>query len=183
MNENLNNGKPQYELNCELNTINMSLSLVQIKALMKLLAYQDLNSKYQLGLSKEYYTKKITNDERLNYIENYITYFNYKYGQQKNDYQAELIKVVLTQVENGLKYSEIQKMRDDAQYRMKHDKEIDDIDKKISELKGGTGFFNFFSSGPNEEQLKEIEKLEENNNLLFNEKDEESKERIKKGQI
>ena len=183
MNENLNNGKPQYELNCELNTINMSLSLVQIKALMKLLAYQDLNSKYQLGLSKEYYTKKITNDERLNYIENYITYFNYKYGQQKNDYQAELIKVVLTQVENGLKYSEIQKMRDDAQYRMKHDKEIDDIDKKISELKGGTGFFNFFSSGPNEEQLKEIEKLEQKKNMLINEKDEETKERLKKRQI
>ena len=161
MNENLNNGKPQYSLNCELNSIRMSISLVQIKALMKLLAYQDLNSKYQLGLSKEFYTKKINNDERLNYIENYISYFQYKYGQEKNDRQAELIKVALTQVENGLKYSEIQKMRDDAHYRMKHDKEIDDIDKKISELKGGSGFFSFFSSGPNEEQLNEIEKLEQ----------------------
>ena len=183
MNENLNNGKPQYSLNCELNSIRMSISLVQIKALMKLLAYQDLNSKYQLGLSKEFYTKKINNDERLNYIENYISYFQYKYGQEKNDRQAELIKVALTQVENGLKYSEIQKMRDDAHYRMKHDKEIDEIDKKISELKGGSGFFSFFSSGPNEEQLKEIEKLEQKKNKLINEKDEEIKERLKKEQI
>ena len=183
MNENLNNGKSLYKLDCELNTINMSISLVQIKALMKLLAYQDLNSKYQLGLSKEYYTKKISEDERLNYIENYITYFQYKYGEQKNEQQAEMVKVVLTQVENGLKYSEIQKMRDDAQYRMKHDKEIDDIDKKINELKGGTGFFSFFSTGPSEEQLKEIEKLEQKKNMLINEKDEEIKERLKKRQI
>ena len=180
MNENLKNGKPQYELNCELNTINMSISLVQIKASMKLLAYQDLNSKYQLGLSKEFYTKKITKDERLNYIENYITYFLYKYGEQKNEQQAELLKVSLTQVENGLTYTEIQKMRDDAHYRMKHDKEIDEIDKKITELKGGTGFFSFFSSGPNEQQLKEIEKLEQKKNMLINEKDEETKERLKK---
>ena len=171
MNENLNNGKPQYELNCILNTINMSISLVQIKASMKLLSYQDLNSKYQLGLSKEFYTKKIDKDEKLNYIENYINYFQYKYGKEKNEQQAELIRVALTQVENGLKYSEIQKMRDDAIYRMKHDKEIDEINKKINELKGGTGFFSYFSSGPSEEQLKEIEKLEKKKDIFIYEKD------------
>ena len=183
MNENLNNGKPQYELNCELNKIYMSISLVQIKALMKLLAYQDLNSKYQLGLSKEFYTKKISKDQKLNYIENYISYFNYKYGIEKNEQQAEVLKVSLTEVENGLTYSEIQKMRDDAKYLMKHDKEIDDLDKKIKELKGGQGFFGYFYSGPGEEQLKEIEKLEKKKNDLINEKDEQTKERLKKEQF
>ena len=130
MNENLNNGKPQYELNCELNKIDMAISLVQIKASMKLLAYQDLNSKYQLGLSKEFYTKKISKEERANYIENYISYFYYKYGAEKNEQQAALLKESLISVENGLTYSEIQKMRDDAKYSMKHDKEIDEIEKK-----------------------------------------------------
>ena len=74
MNENLKNGHPQYEVDCKLNDIIMSMSLVQIKAAMKLLAYQDLNSKYQLGLSKEYYIKVINEEEKLNYIENYIEY-------------------------------------------------------------------------------------------------------------
>ena len=183
MNENLNNGKPQYELNCELNKIDMSISLVQIKASMKLLAYQDLNSKYQLGLSKEFYTKKISKEERRNYIENYISYFYYKYGAEKNEPQAALLKESLTSVENGLTYSEIQKMRDDAKYSMKHDKEIDEIEKKIEELKGGTGFFSYFSSGPSKEQLKEIEKLEQKKMELINEKDEETKARLKKEQF
>ena len=74
-------------------------------------------------------------------------------------------------------------MRDDARYRMKHDKEIDEIENKINELKGGSGFFGFFSSGPSEENLKEIEKLERKKNTLLNEKDEETKERYKKLQI
>jgi len=50
---------------------------------MKLLAYQDLNAKYQIGLAKEYYVKVIGEEEKLNYIENYISYFNYKYGVKK----------------------------------------------------------------------------------------------------
>ena len=74
-------------------------------------------------------------------------------------------------------------MRDDAKYLMKHDKEIDDLDKKIKELKGGQGFFGYFYSGPGEEQLKEIEKLEKKKNDLINEKDEQTKERLKKEQF
>ncbi len=47
MNRTLKDGKPQYSVDCILDKILMSLSLVQIKTVMKLLAYQDLNSKYQ----------------------------------------------------------------------------------------------------------------------------------------
>ena len=36
---------------------------------MKLLAYQDLNSKYQLGLSKEYCVKGLNEDKKLKYID------------------------------------------------------------------------------------------------------------------
>ena len=181
MNENLKNGSPQYEVDCQLNDILMSMSLVQIKAAMKLLAYQDLSSKYQLGLAKEYYTKKIDEDQKLNYIENYIVYFRAKYGYNKDEKQVEIIKPALTQVENGLKYEDIQIMRDAAKYKMFHDKEIDKIDDKIQELQGGSGFWSYFSSGPTEEQKKEIEKLEEQKKKLIEENvDEGVKQRLKK---
>ena len=167
MNENLKNGSPQYMADCELNKITMSVSLVQIKSVMKLLAYQDLNSKYQIGLSKEYYDKVIDEDEKLNYIENYISYFNYKYGVKKNEKQADRIKPSLTQVENKLKYEEIQNMREAAKYKMSHNQEIDDIDEKISKLKGGTGFMSYFSSGPSEKDKLKIKQLEEKKRKLI----------------
>ena len=75
----------------------------------------------------------------------------------------------MTQVENGLKYEDIQIMRDAAKYKMFHDKEIDKIDEKIQELQGGSGFFSFFSSGPTEEQKIEIEKLEQQKQKLIEE--------------
>ena len=181
MNENLKNGKPQYAVDIKLNNIIMSTSLVQIKAAMKLLAYQDLSSKYQLGLSKEYYIKTIDEQEKLNYIENYIEYFKATYGTNKNPQQANLIKPALTQVENGLKYEDIQIMRDAAKYKMFHDRKIDKIDEKIQQLQGGTGFWSYFSYGPNEEQKKEIEELEKQKQKLIEENiDEGVKERLRK---
>ena len=181
MNENLKNGHPQYEVDCKLNDIIMSMSLVQIKAAMKLLAYQDLSSKYQLGLSKEYYIKVINEEEKLNYIENYIEYFRAKYGYRKNEQQVNILKPALSQIENGLKYEDIQIMRDAAKYKMFHDKEIDKIDEKIQTLQGGSGFWSYFSSGPTEEQKKEIEELEKQKQKLIEENvDEGVKERLKK---
>ena len=180
MNENLKNGNPKFAVDCELNKITMSLSLVQIKSLMKLLAYQDLNSKYQIGLAKEYYNKKIEENEKLNYIENYITYFNYKYGVKKNEKQADIIKVSLTQVENQLKYEEIQNMREAAKYKMSHDKQIDEIDAEIIKLKGGKGFMGFFSKGPSEKEKQKIKELEEKKKQLIEQNiDENVKLRLK----
>ena len=181
MNENLKNGNPQYAVNMQLNDIIMSTSLVQIKAAMKLLAYQDLSAKYQLGLSKEFYIKKIDEQDKLNYIENYIEYFNATYGANKNPQQAAILKPALTQVENGLKYEDIQIMRDAAKYKMFHNQEIDKIEAKITELQGGSGFWSFFSYGPNEEQKKQIEELEKQKQKLIDENvDEGVKERLKK---
>ena len=154
MNENLKNGNPQYAVDIKLNDILMSTSLVQIKAAMKLLAYQDLSAKYQLGLSKEYYIKKIDEEEKISYIENYIEYFRAKYGPNKNEETANLLKPSLSQVENGLKYEDIQIMRDAAKYKMSHIQEIDKIDEKITQLQGGSGFWSYFSYGPTEEPKK-----------------------------
>ena len=180
MNDNLKNGKPQYEADCQLDNIILSISLVQIKSAMKLLAYQDLNSKYQIGLAKEYYVKVISEDEKMNYIENYISYYNYKYGLQKNEKQAENIKASLKQVENQLKYEVIQNMREAAKYKLSHDSKIDEIDKKIQELKGGSGFMSYFRSGPSAEDQKKISELENQKRLLIEENiDENVKARLK----
>ena len=179
MNENLKNGQPQYLVDCEMNKITMSISLVQIKSTMKLLAYQDLNSKYQIGLAKEYYNKVLKEEDQLNYIENYISYYNYKYGVKKNEKQAEKIKVALTQVENQLKYEEIQNMREAAKFKMSHDKQIDEIDAEINKLKGGSGF-KLFSKGPNEKNKAKIKELEEKKKKLIEENvDENVKMRLK----
>jgi hypothetical protein len=161
MNTNLKNGRPQYEVECQLNKILMSMSLVQIKAAMKLLAYQDLNSKYQLGLAKEYYIKVLKENDKTTYIDSYIEYYKAKYGVKKNEKQAKILEPVLRQIESGLKYDEIQLMREAAKYKIFHDSEVDKIDEKIKKLQGGGGFFGFFSSGPNEEQKKEIRTLNE----------------------
>ena len=112
---------------------------------MKLLTYQDLNSKYQLGLSKEYFVKSLNEDEKLKYIDNYINYINLKYGVRKMKKKAEKIKPILTQFENKLKYEVIQNMREAARFKMSHNKGIDDIDEQIKQLKG-KGIKGFFSN-------------------------------------
>ena len=181
MNQNLKNGEPKYSLDCQLNKILLSMSLVQIKAAMKLLAYQDLNAKYQLGLSKEYYIKELKENDQITYIDNYIEYFKAKYGQKKNEKQVKILEPVLKQVESGLKYEDIQKMRDAANYKMFHDSKIDKINEQISKLEGGSGFWSYFSSGPNEEQKKEIQKLTEQKNKLLKENvDQGVKDRLQK---
>ena len=181
MNPKLKNDAPQYYVECKLDNIILSLSLVQIKAAMKLLAYQDLNSKYQLGLSKEYYVKVLKEEEKTIYMDTYMDYFKAKYGKKKDEKQAKTLETNLKQIEKGLKYEDIQIMRDAAKYKMTHDSEIDKIDEKIQKLQGGTGFFSFFSSGPNAEQKKEIQKLQEQKNKLLNENvDEEVRERLNK---
>ena len=75
----------------------------------------------------------------------------------------------LSQIEKGLKYEDIQVMREAAKYKMTHENEVDKIDDEINKLQGGGGFWGFFSSGPTEEQKKQIQALQEKKNKLLNE--------------
>ena len=180
MNPKLKNNEPQYLADCKFDKILMSMSLVQIKAAMKLLAYQDLNSKYQIGLAKEYYNKVLNENDKISYIENYIEYYKAKYGAKKNEKEAKKYEEKIKQVEKGLKYEDIWIMREAAEYKLFHNSEIDKIDQQIKKLEGGSGFFSFFSSGPNEEQKKEIEKLKEQKKKLMKEDvNENVKEKLK----
>ena len=172
MNENLKNGKPKIELHCELNEIKLMLNLVQIKTISKLSIYQMLIQKYISGLSNEYYTKTLTEDEKMEYIDNYIEYLGSMYGKKPNEKKANKIKEVLSKFENKLKYEEIQVMRNAAESKMKHSEKFVEIDKQIKEMKSDKLFKKKSLKKNQEDELKEkikqIEVLEKQKLKLEN---------------
>ena len=158
INENMKNGKPKFVVNCNINKLKIEINLIQIKTIMKLSIYQNLMLKYQSGLSREYYTKKLSEKEKMEYIENYINYYNFMYGEKKNEKKGNKIKVILNKVEEGLKYEEIQIMRNAAESKMNHINEMEEINRKLKELRNeGTLFRRFSFKRKNEEEEKEKE--------------------------
>ena len=130
INENLKNGKPKFMIDCVINKINLELNLIQLKAIVKLSIYQNLMLKYQSGLAKEFYTKKLTEEEKMDYIDNYMNYYKFMYGKKQNEKKGNKIKTKLTKVEEELLYEEIQIMRNAAEAKMHRLEEIEEIDKK-----------------------------------------------------
>ena len=155
LNENLKNGKPKIELHCDLNEIKLTLNLVQIKAISKLSIYQMLIQKYITGLSNEYYTKTLTEDEKMEYIDNYIEYLGLMYGKKPNEKKAKTVKEVLNKFENKLKYEEIQVMRNAAESKMKHSEKFVEIDKQLKEMKSDRLFKKKTLKKNQEDELKE----------------------------
>ena len=135
INENLKNGKPKIMVYSQMDKINVEVNLVQIKAIMKLSIYQNLMLKYQSGLSTEYYVKKLNEQEKMEYIENYIQYCAYMFGKKPSEKKANKIKAILAKVEEGLKYKDIQIMRNAAESKMGQMDEMEDIDKQLKEMK------------------------------------------------
>jgi hypothetical protein len=178
INENMKNGKPKFVVSCNMNKIKIEISLVQIKTIMKLSIYQNLMLKYQSGLSREYYVKKLTEKEKMEYIENYINYYNFMYGKKKNEKKGNKIKTILSKVEEGLKYEEIQIMRNAAESKMKHSSAFEEIDNQLKEIKNDKNIFkklNFLNKRNKEEEenkqkekLKQIEELEQKKLKLEN---------------
>ena len=163
INENLNNGKPKITIDCKTSEIKMRLTLSQIKALYKLSIYQTLMSKYQIGLSKEYYYKKLTEKEKMDYIDKYMNYFYYMYSKNSNEKKAKQIKKYLNTVEDRLSYEEIQIMRNASESKMQYIKKLNDIDRAIIELnkkQDDTIFkrISFKKKNKEEEEEKEKEK-------------------------
>ena len=163
MNENLKNGKPKIEIHCKLKELKIELNLVQMKALFKMLIYQNFIKKYQMGLSKEYYNKKLSDREKMEYIDNYIEYYNYMYAKKPNEKKANKIKAILNQVEDKLNYEEIQVMRNSAETKMKHARKLKQLEDQIQDLIKETAALRKQSlKKKNKElELKEKEKLME----------------------
>ena len=164
INENLKNGKAKVMVNCTINEIKIELSLVQLKTIMKLSIYQNLMLKYQAGLSEEYYVKRLTEQEKIEYIDNYINYYRFMYGKKPNEKKGNKLKeTILSKVEEGLKYEDIQIMRNAAESKMKYIDKLEEIDNKLKDLKGENKLFRklSFKKKKNEKEEEEEKKKQQ----------------------
>ena len=108
INENINkNLKPEYIGGLEFQYIIIDFSLKQIETILKVLSYMNLSSLYHEGLSKDYYKKTLTDEEKKLYIREYNNYFHQKYELKKDINFPEQLKII----EDGISLYEIQLMR------------------------------------------------------------------------
>ena len=170
LNDNVKNKKPKYDASLIFPSLDFGLTLKQIETLFKVLAYINLNFYYQLGISKDYYTKKITEEEEKKYIEGYLNYYKQKYIN-KND--AFLLPDDLLKIENGLTYEQIQTMRSDALTQLDIVKKITDLE---AEIKTEEGRWFGYDEVKIEQLKKELEKLKEKQKNISDKKNIEKKE-------
>ena len=104
----LKNNLPQYKVSINLPALNIRFTLKQIKTIFKVMAYYNLNKLYQNGIAKEYYLKKLDNEEINLYIEKYTKYYKEKFLEKNENvtFPPELLEV-----ENTLSFDDIIKMR------------------------------------------------------------------------
>ena len=160
--EKLKKDQPKFAVKSQMDNIKVELSLVQIKTIMKLSIYQNLMLKYQSGLSKEYYVKKLSEEEKMAYIDNYINYLSLL--KKNSEKKANKIKTtILNKVEEGLKYLDIQLMRNAAESKIPHIEEMVDIDKQLKEMKKEKIFrkISFKKKSQEEKEEKEKEKMKQ----------------------
>ena len=162
INDNLKNGKPQYDASLIFEEIYFNLSLKQMATLFKVLAYINLNSYYQLGIAKDFYKKKITEEEQKNYIEGYIDYYKEKYIKKNANFA---FPQNLSKIEDGLTYEKIQTMRAASIAKMDYIAKIVDLENKIKTEEG-----RWFGTDKElikkyKEDLEKLKKLEEQENL------------------
>ena len=132
LNDNANNGEPQITAKVGFNQILLSISLKQIRTLLKVQAYVNLNTFYQKGISKKYYIKELSQNEKRAYIDGYLSYFKNKYIDKKNmEYP-----ISLEQMEDHLNYDQISEMRNKALQKLQFITKIDQIQQKINKEEG-----------------------------------------------
>ena len=132
LNDNVNNGEPQLTAKVGLNQILLGISLKQIRTALKVVAYLNLNTFYQRGIKKKYYTKELTQNEKRAYIDGYLTYFKNKYIDKKNSE----FPLSLEQLEDHLSYDQISEMRDKALQKLNFLIRINKIQQKIDKEEG-----------------------------------------------
>ena len=127
LNDNVNNGEPKYSAKVTFNQILLGISLKQIRTILKVEAYLNLNSLYQKGIQKGYYNKELTVNEKRTYIEGYLSYFQKKYiNKEEIEYP-----MALEQIEDHLNYEQISEMRNKALQKLDFLNKINELTKKI----------------------------------------------------
>ena len=132
LNDNVDNREPKYSAKVILPQILLAISLKQIRTLLKVYAYINLNTLYQKGIKREYYNKELTHNEKRAYVDGYLAYFQQKYIEKKN---VEF-PIGLEQMEDHLDYDTISKMRKEALNKLEFIKKIDSLTRKIQKEEG-----------------------------------------------
>ena len=154
MNENyLKNKLPQYTVSIDLPKFSIRFNLKQLKTIFKVMAYYNLNQLYQNGIATEFYEKKISEEEKNQYIENYIKYYQEKYFV-KNELK---MPKELSDIENALSFEVIQEMRKIAYKKLDN---INEYIKKKKELENEESKWYGKDLNKIEELKKELENLE-----------------------
>jgi hypothetical protein len=123
----VDNGKPKISVKVAFSQILLSLSLKQIKTVLKVLAYSNLSTLYEKGIAKEYYNKELTPSEEKSYIEGYMNYFQKKYiKKEKIEFPSSL-----ENTEDHLLYHKISEMRTKALDRLDFITKINDLTDRI----------------------------------------------------
>ena len=157
INDNIQNLKPQTTASISIPQIMLAISLKQIKCVLKVLAYINLNTLYSAGIAKEYYNKELKEVEKKQYVEAYANYFQDKYVEKKN---VNLPAICLG-FEDHLPYEQIQKMRSAALKKVDYITKIEDVENRIKNEEN-----RLF--GKREDILKQLQ--EEKKRVLENEK-------------
>ena len=131
LNNNVKNKKPIFEMNADIPQILLNASFRQIKVFLKFLAYINLNSLYQNGISRQYFNKKLTLTEKKSYVDGYESYLRQKYIEQNNI----PFPIGLKNMEEHINYREIRKMRFLAMKKYDFISKLKNIEKKIEEEK------------------------------------------------
>ena len=132
MNNNPMNGQPKISVKVAFPQILLGVSIKQIKAGLKLKAYNDLNTLYRNGIAKELYDKELTQNEKSQYIDGYLGYFQKKYIEKQNvEYPTSL-----KNTEEHLNYDTISQMRSTALQKLTYTSKINELTKKIQKEQG-----------------------------------------------
>ena len=127
MNDNVMNKKPKISAIIAFPQILLGISMKQIRTLLKVKAYLDLNTLFQSGIAKEFYNKELTQNEKNSYIDAYLGYFQKKYIEK----QSVEFPTSLTNMEERLDYKSISEMRTTALKKLSYTTKINEITKKI----------------------------------------------------
>ena len=128
LNSNVYNKKPQISINASFPQILLSASFKQIRTLLKVLAYVQLNSLYQTGIAKEYFNRELKISEKKDYVDGYEVYFRNKYVKNKNIEFPSSLKYM----EEHIDYEQISEMREYALEKMEFVNKLEEIEDKIS---------------------------------------------------
>ena len=127
LNDNAQNKEPKYSAKIAFPQILLGISLKQIKTLLKVKAYLDLNNLYKSGISKELYNQELSEYEKTQYIDSYLAYFHKKYIEKQNTEFPN----TLHKVEEHLSYDSISKMRKTALQKLSYTNKINELTKRI----------------------------------------------------